>query len=158
MVDQFSGAGGCAQADGLEACLPWLDGVSGAEDQLLAKLVYRGGAGQHGWAGDAEVLQDALDGTGKARRMAGFGSGLGRLSLAVRQELAVVPVRGAGEGQDVTWRADVGSDAGDGGGSLGACGACVVVGVEQSGDAVARGRREGVRDVESVGEAAGGDE
>ena len=156
MVDQLSGAGGSAQADGFEACLPRLDGISGAEDQLLAKLVYRGGARQHGRAGDPEVLQDALDGTGKALRMVGFGSWLGRLSLAVRQELTVAPDRGAGEGEDVTWRADVGGDCGDGGGGLGACGACVVVGVEQGVDAVAGRWREGVGDVESVGEAAGG--
>ena len=69
VVDQLSGASGSAQANGFEACLPWLDGISGAEDQLLAKLVYRGGARQHGRAGDPEVLQDALDGTGKALRM-----------------------------------------------------------------------------------------
>ena len=57
VVDQLSGAGGSAQADGFKACLPWFYGITGAEDQLFAKPVYFGGARQHGRAGDPEILQ-----------------------------------------------------------------------------------------------------
>jgi hypothetical protein len=73
VVDQLGGAGGSAQPDAFEACLAWFDGISGAEDQLFAKLVYCRGARQHDRAGDSEVLQGALDRAGKALRMAGFG-------------------------------------------------------------------------------------
>jgi hypothetical protein len=65
VVDQLSRACGCAQADGFETSLLWPDGISGVDDELLAELIYRGGATKHGRASDAEVLQDALDGAGK---------------------------------------------------------------------------------------------
>jgi len=107
-------------------------------------------------AGDPEVLQDALDGTGKALGTAGFRSWPYRLSLAVRQEFAVAPDRGTGEGEGVTWGADLGGYCSDSSGGLGACGACLVVSVEQGVDAVAGRWRERMGDVESVGEAAGG--
>lgn len=154
MVDQFSGASRPAQADGFEACLPRLDATSSAEDQLLAKLVYGGGARQRDRAGDPEVMQDALEGTGKVLRSAGRGLRLGRLSLAACQELAVASDRGAGDSEDVTLRTGITGDYGDVGRDLGACRTCLVVGAEQSVDAAAWRRCEGVGDVESVGEAA----
>ena len=156
VVDQLGGAGGSAEAESLEAFLPWFAGMCGAEDQLLADLVYGAGPDQHGGVGDAEVMQDALDRARASLRVVGLR--LGRLLLAVRHGLAIASGRGAGEGEDVAWRADLGGDCGDSGGGVCACGSCVVVGVEQDVDAVARCWREGVGDVEAVGEAAGGDE
>jgi hypothetical protein len=156
VVDQFSGASGPTQTDGFETCLARLDAISDAEDQLLAKLVYGAGARQHDRAGDPEVMQDALERTGKVLRIVRFGFWRGRPKLAVREEVAVASDRGAGDSEDVTRRAHIGGDRGDVGGDPGACRTSLVVGGEQSVDAVAWCRREGMRDVESVGEAAGG--
>jgi hypothetical protein len=100
-------------------------------------------------------VEDPLERTGKVVRIVGFGFWLGRLSLSARQELALASGRGAGDSEDVTRRAYIGGDRGDVGGDLGACRTCLVVGAEQSVDAVAWCRREGMGDVESVRKAAG---
>src|ERR1700728_1457959 len=98
VVDQLGGAAGSAEAESLEAFLPWFAGMCGAEDQLLAGLVYGGGPDQHGRGGDGEGMQDALDRARPSLRIVGFR--LGRLLPAVRHDLAIASDRGAGEGED----------------------------------------------------------
>jgi hypothetical protein len=61
--------------------VPGLGCVGGAENQLLAKLVYSGGAHQRGVAGNPEVVQDALDRTGGIPQRGGI---LSRAALARR--------------------------------------------------------------------------
>ena len=74
VVDHLSGAGGSAEAESIEAFLPWFADVCGAEDQLLAELVYGGGSNQYGRVGDAEVMQDALDRARACLCIVGFDS------------------------------------------------------------------------------------
>jgi hypothetical protein len=71
-------------------CLSRLDTISRAEDQLFAKLVYGGGARQHDRAGDPEVMQDALERTGKILlRIVGFGAArFAASTMAFRPEIA----------------------------------------------------------------------
>src|SRR5258708_3781792 len=99
VVDQLSGACGSAQVGGFEGSLLCPDGVSGVEDQLLAQLVDRGGANEHGRACGTEVMQDALDRAGEIMRIVWRGRCLGQFLLAASREVTVATDRGAGEGE-----------------------------------------------------------
>jgi hypothetical protein len=63
VIDHLGGSGGSAQIR--DNGPPARDARSGpvVEAELLASLVDRSCVLEHGWAGDPEVLQDALDGT-----------------------------------------------------------------------------------------------
>lgn len=76
MVDQLGGAGGSAEADCVQACLLYLGGLCGVEDELFAELVDRGGACQSGRAGHAEVVRNAFDRAREVGCAIGFQHGL----------------------------------------------------------------------------------
>jgi len=154
VVDQLSGAGGPAEAESIETFMPRFADMCRAKDELLAALVDGGGSVQHGRVGDAEVVQDALDRARASPSVVAFR--FAWLWPAAGCEVIVAPDCGPGERENVAWRPDVGCDRGDGAGRLGTCDSCVVVGDEQGLDSVWRCWREGMGDVEAVGEASRG--
>jgi hypothetical protein len=159
VVDQLGGAGRPAQLAYCGVYLPWPGLVRGFDDELLGGLVDSRSSGQQGVAGDAEPVQDALDGSGQitGRPCRSYFPGQVAAAVAVRAAAAVLNGR-VGAGEDRAGRPDVDRDRGDAGGGLDAGGARIPVGAEQGDGAVCRSTSEAAGVVEGLREGTGGDQ
>ena len=154
----LAGIGGPALVGGHWPLAPCARGLLAVEDELLGGLVDGGCAAEPGGAADSEVVQRALDVTGHIPGRPSASCRLGRRPSAARGETASGMDRGTRAGEYLAGRTDSHRDLGHSSSGTGTGGPRVTVAEEHLVNAAPWSKREWVRDVRFLGEAAGGHE